>query len=104
MDNDPNLKEEMEQDVSSECGKMGKVERVRVYHNHKEGVVSVRFKEPEGAIACIEAMHGRFFGGRQISAEAYDGFTNFNVKRAKETEAEQAARLERYAAELESQG
>lgn len=48
-------------------------------------------------------MHGRFFGGRQLEAALWDGIEKFYVKPAvaKETEEEQAARLEKYAAELE---
>lgn len=29
---------------------------------------------------CVERMNGRFFDGRTISAEFYDGFTNYEVK------------------------
>ena len=46
-------------------------------------------------------MNGRFFGGRQIEADLWDGVSNFYVKPAKESEEEQAARLERFARELE---
>lgn len=56
---------------------------------------------------CIAVMEGRFFGGRQISASMWDGIQQFHVKpvktAAKETEEEQQARLERFAAEIEAQ-
>ena len=46
-------------------------------------------------------MDGRWFSGRQVKAFKYDGYTNYNVK-AVETEEEQMARLEKFAAELEA--
>ena len=80
---------------------MGKMwGQVRVYPNHPEGVVSVKFKGEEAAEACLKLMHGRFFGGRQLDAGLWDGVANYNVKR-QETAEEEAARLERFAAEIE---
>lgn len=34
----------------------------------------------EAADECVRIMNGRFFGGRQLEASKWDGFTNFNVK------------------------
>lgn len=51
-----------------------------MYAGNPEGVVSVRFKTEEAAHACIGKMQGRFFGGRQLEANMWDGFTNFFVK------------------------
>lgn len=53
--------------------------------------------------ACIALMHGRFFGGRKLEAALWDGIEKFYVKPVvvKETEEEQALRLDQYAAELE---
>lgn len=97
---DPDAVEQLEVDVSSECTKLGPVDKVCVYKAHPQGVVSVRFRTEEAAQACITLMSGRWFGGRQIAAALWDGRTNFNVK-MKETAEEQAARLEAYARELE---
>ena len=63
--------------------------------------MSVRFMTVEGATSCIKALNGRMFGGRQIMAGMWDGVTNFYVDPPKETEEEQAARLEAFARELE---
>jgi hypothetical protein len=43
-------------------------------------VVSVRFRDEDGARACIARMEGRFFAGRRLSAALWDGVTNYNVK------------------------
>ncbi|PSC73552.1 Splicing factor U2AF-associated 2 [Micractinium conductrix] len=99
----PFYKEELETDLKAECGKLGKVDKLRVFHQHPEGVVSVKFTALEPADECVKRMNGRFFGGRQLVAHKWDGYTNFNIK-VQETEEEQQARLERFAAELEAGG
>lgn len=73
-----------------------------MFQYHPEGVVSVKFKDEDVAQGCIKLMDGRFFGGRQVSAGLWDGTTNYNVKKPKESIEEQAARLECFAAEIEN--
>lgn len=75
--------------------------QIRVYQFHPEGVVSIKFKKDDAAQECLKLMNGRFFGGRQLTAERWDGIANYNVRKAQETEEEQAARLARFAAEIE---
>ena len=75
---------------------------MRIFHLHPEGVATVKFRTDEAAEKCIELMHGRFFGGRQVEAKLWDGVETFHVKR-KETAEEEAARLERFAAEIEAE-
>ena len=101
LSSSPAGKAELEADVVIEATKAGPVEKVRAFEENPEGVVSVRFKTKEGADACIALMDGRWFAGRQVKAFKYDGYTNYNVK-AVETEEEQMARLEKFAAELEA--
>lgn len=43
-------------------------------------MASVAFKETEGADACVEALNGRWFGGKQLSAQLWDGVTDYQVK------------------------
>ena len=94
------LKAELEGDVKAEAEKFGPVLKIRAFEGNPDGVIIVRFKTKDAADACIMAMRGRWFDGRQIEAEKWDGFTNLKVK-VVETEEEQLARLEQYAAELE---
>lgn len=47
---------------------------------HPDGVASVAFKEPEQADACILSFNGRWFGGRQLTAELWDGTTDYQVR------------------------
>ncbi|KAJ2802593.1 hypothetical protein H4S07_004655, partial [Coemansia furcata] len=41
------------------------------------GVIAVKFKDEVSAQACVKAMDGRFFAGRQIEASIYDGHTRY---------------------------
>ncbi|GJP50841.1 hypothetical protein CLOM_g9998 [Closterium sp. NIES-68] len=97
--NDPSLPDELEAEVREECAKMGVVERVKVYPNHPDGVVTVRFKDKAAAFKCIEVMNGRWFGGRQISAIEDKGLVNWGLVRDEE---EEARRLEQFGEELEA--
>jgi HIV Tat-specific factor 1 len=54
--------------------------QLRVFGSHPQGVVSVKFTAEEAADECIRLMNGRFFGGRQVEAAKWDGWTNFNIK------------------------
>ncbi|GFR48565.1 hypothetical protein Agub_g10467 [Astrephomene gubernaculifera] len=96
------LAEELEQDVRSECAKLGGIEKVRIFKHNPQGIVTVRFRTAEAAQQCVALMHGRYFGGRRLEAFMWDGFTNYNVK-PKETAEEEQARLEAFARELEAQ-
>lgn len=97
-----NLVSELEEDVASECGKFGPIAKVRVFETNPEGVVVVKFQDPKNCQECIKALQGRWFGGRQIKAEVWDGVTNFKVRKTDQISEEEAQeRLDAYAAELE---
>lgn len=105
-------KEELKQDVTMECEKLGELERVVVYEHHPDGVISVRFRSEEAAASCIAKMHGRYFSQRQISAHKWgtpnshsfskrvmlDGFTKYHRS---EKGVDEETRLEQYAKDLE---
>ena len=76
--------------------------QVKVFAGNPKGIVSVKFKTEEGAQACLKKMHGRYFGGRQVTGKLWDGFTNYNVK-LQESEEQIRARREQFAKEIESQ-
>lgn len=101
--NMPHLKVEIEEDVGREVNKFGTVETVKIFPKHPEGVIIVKYKSIEDAEKCIQALKGRWFGGRQVEAGKWDGVTNFKDVKVEETEEEQMARLERFAADLEGQ-
>lgn len=90
---------EYQKDLRDECSKCGEVKKVTIYDRHPEGIVSVTFKEPEEADQCIALMNKRWFAGRQLSAETWDGHTKYTVV---ETEEEKKKRLESWENFLES--
>jgi len=81
------LDAEVEQEVTEECSRYGKVERVVIYQEKQsdapdaESVVKifVEFAEPEGCAAGKAELGGRFFSGRKIDAQTYDQ-TAFDMK------------------------
>lgn len=102
MERDTDLAQDLEEDVMSECRKIGPVSKVKVFRTNPEGVIVVKFKNPDDCKTCIHTMQGRWFGGRQVQAQQWDGITDFKVRvNREETEEEQQARLDKYAAELE---
>ncbi|KAL1916907.1 uncharacterized protein VTP21DRAFT_5104 [Calcarisporiella thermophila] len=103
IEKDPSLMLDLKEDVREECEKLGEVTNVILYDKSPGGIISVRYKEKEGALACVELMNGRYFAGRQITAEIYDGKTRYlrsGMKDANEEE-EESERLEKFAKWLE---
>jgi len=91
FERDPSLINDLKADLRSECEKFGEVKKVIIFDRNPAGVASILFHEPEMADECIQALNGRFYGGRTISAETYDGVTKFDIQ---ETEEELQKRLD----------
>lgn len=98
FEEDPLVLNEYREDLRSECEKFGEVKKVILFDRHPDGVASIAFKEAEQADACIKSFNGRFFGGRQLSALAWDGTTDFQVE---ETAREREERLKGWSSFLE---
>ena len=60
---------------------------------HPDGVVTVTFRQPEEADVCIAAVDRRWFDGRSLVAESWDGRTKFTIK---ETQEEMEKRLNKW--------
>ncbi|PYH99383.1 putative nuclear mRNA splicing factor-associated protein [Aspergillus ellipticus CBS 707.79] len=85
LDEDPAAILDIKEDIRDECSKLGEVTNVVLYDKESDGVVSVRFLEPEAARNCVKMMDGRFFGGTRVEAYIADGSEKFkktNEKRA----------------------
>eukprot|EP00475_Leptophrys_vorax_P036079 TRINITY_DN60314_c0_g4_i1.p2 TRINITY_DN60314_c0_g4~~TRINITY_DN60314_c0_g4_i1.p2 ORF type:complete len:373 (-),score=123.00 TRINITY_DN60314_c0_g4_i1:1425-2543(-) len=75
---DPSFFEDLEIDVGKKCENVGgDLEKITIFRDHLEGVIAVKFKESVGADRCVEALNGKWFGGKRISVEYFDGVTNF---------------------------
>ncbi|XP_037574130.1 poly(U)-binding-splicing factor half pint-like isoform X3 [Dermacentor silvarum] len=74
------LDDELESEVTDECGRFGTVKRVIIYQERQsedenaEIVVKifVEFSQAQEAASARDALNGRFFGGRLVKAELYD--------------------------------
>ncbi|CAJ0835729.1 4251_t:CDS:10 [Entrophospora sp. SA101] len=96
---------DLKEDIRNECEKLGEVTNVVLYDKEPEGIVSVKFKDQISAEACVLKMNGRFFAGRRVEAEIFDGKQKYQKTGSKsnETDEEEATRLEKYAKWLEEQ-
>lgn len=101
FEEDPLVLNEYREDLRTECEKFGEVKKVILFDRHPDGVASVAFKEPEQADACILSFNGRWFGGRQLSAQLWDGTTDYQVE---ETTREREERLKGWSQFLEGGG
>ncbi|KAM8952717.1 17S U2 SnRNP complex component HTATSF1 [Pelodytes ibericus] len=90
FEEDPLVLNEIREDLRSECEKFGQVKKVLIFDRHPDGVASVSFKEAEESDACILALNGRWFGGRQLAVEPWDGVTDYQIE---ETSREREERL-----------
>lgn len=64
----PGWEVEIQADVTEECNKHGGVVHIYVDKNSAEGNVYVKCPSIPAAMAAVTALHGRYFGGKMISA------------------------------------
>jgi len=74
---DASLLLDLKEDVREECSTLGDVTNVVLYDTEPDGVMTVKFRDPLSAQACVLKMDGRFFAGRRIAAELYSGKQRF---------------------------
>lgn len=77
LEEDPAALLEIKEDIREECNKIGTVTNVVLFDLEPEGIVSVKFKEAESALKCINIMHGRNFDGATVEAFLATGKENF---------------------------
>ncbi|KAJ8468600.1 hypothetical protein ONZ51_g9532 [Trametes cubensis] len=77
LEEDSSLLLDLKEDVREECSSLGEVTNVVLYDLEPEGVMTVKFKDPLSAQACVLKMNGRFFAGRRIEASLYAGRQRF---------------------------
>lgn len=86
LEEDPAALLEIKEDIRDECAKLGQVTNVVLYDQEQDGVVSVKFADPESAQACIKLMHGRSFDGRTVEAGLATGSERFKKTKAQNEE------------------
>lgn len=74
------LDDELEAEVTDECGRFGTVKRVIIYQERQSEdenadivvKIFVEFSQAQESASARDALNGRFFGGRLVKAELYD--------------------------------
>ncbi|KAI0315475.1 hypothetical protein OF83DRAFT_353516 [Amylostereum chailletii] len=77
LEEDASLMLDLKEDVREECEMLGDVTNVVLYDREPDGVMTVKFREPLSAQACVVKMHGRFFSGRRVEASLWAGKSRF---------------------------
>ncbi|KLT39738.1 hypothetical protein CC85DRAFT_330491 [Cutaneotrichosporon oleaginosum] len=77
LEEEPELILELKEDVREEAETLGAVTSVVLYDKEEEGVMTVKFKDPVAAQACVKKMDGRYFGGQRVSAAIFSGKERF---------------------------
>ncbi|KAJ7084379.1 hypothetical protein B0H15DRAFT_784287 [Mycena belliarum] len=77
LDEDASLLLDLKEDVREECASLGEVTNVVLYDKEPEGVMTVKFRDPLSAQACVLKMNGRFFDGLRVEAVLYTGKQRF---------------------------
>ncbi|KAI5940064.1 HIV Tat-specific factor 1 [Manis javanica] len=98
FEDDPLVLNEIREDLQVECSKFGQIRKLLLFDRHPDGVASVSYRDAEEADYCIQTLNGRWFGGRQITAQAWDGTTDYQVE---ETAREREERLRGWEAFLD---
>ena len=90
---------ELTSDIGTELERRcGEVEKLTVYEHSDDGVLIVKFASCEAAERCVDVMKGRFYAGRALQVEWFDG-TDYSKR---ETAEEERRRLEEFGAALEA--
>ncbi|KAF7321384.1 RRM domain-containing protein [Mycena kentingensis (nom. inval.)] len=77
LQDNPSLLLDLKDDVREECLTMGDVTNVVLYDKEPDGVMTVKFKDPLSAQACVLKMNGRYFDGLRVEASLYTGKQRF---------------------------
>lgn len=96
IEQDPEVVDDIEQDIQEECSKFGEVVKVTVFNLEKLGVVSVKFSDKNDALKCISQLDGRYFGGEKLQAAIHDGTVYKKSKLEDTTEEERLKNFQEF--------
>ncbi|KAF7315707.1 RRM domain-containing protein [Mycena indigotica] len=104
LEEDASLLLDLKEDVREECSTLGEVTNVVLYDKEPDGIMTVKFRDPLGAQACVVKMNGRFFDGLRVEASLYSGKQRFKRSGAgDEGDGDERERLDSFAAWLLSE-
>lgn len=73
------FREDLEMDIIEEVeNKFGEIDKFKIFDEHPEGVVKIKFKLPISAEKCIEGLNGRWYNGLKVEAAFWDGKTDYS--------------------------
>ncbi|KAL0261034.1 hypothetical protein SLS55_004726 [Diplodia seriata] len=101
LEEDPEAEDDIQTDIMEEAEKFGEVEKVFVFNEEPQGVVSIKFSDQSAAKQCVKAFNGRMFDKRSIVAYIADG-KEFFKRTKRDDEEKEKARLEQFGKDLQS--
>ncbi|EGG18201.1 RNA-binding region RNP-1 domain-containing protein [Cavenderia fasciculata] len=96
-----NFYDELKEDLEMGCQRCGEIQSITIFERNPDGVATIKFKDFEAAEKCVALMEGRYFAQRKLTADFYDGFTDYHVE---ETEEEKEQRLKVWEQYLKDSG
>ncbi|RYE99838.1 MAG: hypothetical protein EOO41_00495, partial [Methanobacteriota archaeon] len=97
---EPGALDELETDVAGEAERLGEVQKLSIFSKHPEGVITIKYRSAGAAAEALAVFNGRYFGGRGLTCEYWDGVTNFKQP-SNESRADEQKRLDDFGAWLE---
>lgn len=103
MAEDPSAKEDLLEDVKSQCELSGEVLGLYLYDLEEEGVITARFNTADEANDCVRRLDGKVFDGRKVEASIANGSERFKKSRKVhlDSDSEEEMRLNNFGAALE---
>ncbi|KAF8345816.1 hypothetical protein F5887DRAFT_137416 [Amanita rubescens] len=86
LEEDASLLLDLKEEVREECSTLGEVTNVVLYDQEPDGIITVKFRDPLSAQACVLRMNGRYFAGQRVEASLYFGRQRFKRSGAEEPE------------------
>jgi len=86
---------DLEEELMQELEKIGEA-KVKIFKRNPEGVVAIKFENHDDAAKCIRVMNGRWFGGKQLDVDFYDGWSNYEVTETEEQKEERMSKFSQW--------
>ncbi|GME23137.1 Nuclear mRNA splicing factor-associated [Neofusicoccum parvum] len=101
IEEDPDVEEEIKDDIMEEGSKFGEVEKVYIFNKEPDGVATIKFYDATAATKCAKAFNGRSFDGRIVKSYVADG-SEFFKREKRDNREKEDARLEQFGKDLEA--
>ena len=75
LEDDPTAILDIKEDIREECEKLGEITNVVLYDEEPDGIVSVRFKDPTAAKACVSVSKNNRFVFAMLTYQVMNGGT-----------------------------